>query len=97
MTVNLRRLGIVFALVLFCATSLLSPVFAQQSQGNLAQRHPTATAIVAGVGTTYALKRSARYKRLHGQHLNFAERHPYMSGMGVALVTHHMLKKSRKE
>jgi hypothetical protein len=92
MKLKSRQVGLALVLVLTLSCSLMSPLFAQ-TKPNFIHRHPTATALAAGAGTTYMLKRSAHYKRMHGQHLSFAERHPYMSGMGVAVVTHHVLKK----
>jgi hypothetical protein len=92
MRIFLRRSVLVFALIATLAISFVCPLRAQ-THPNFVHRHPTATAVAAGAGTTYLLKKSAKYKREHGGHLSLAERHPYISGMGAAVVTHHMLKK----
>ena len=95
MTVNLLRAAVCFALVLTMAFSLVMPLFAQNQ--DFAHKHPTMTAIAAGAGTTYMLKRSAKYKKEHGEKLNFADRHPYFAGTGVALITHHVLAKKHHQ
>jgi hypothetical protein len=92
MSIQLKRASIIFALIVTFAMSLAAPVFANPH--NFAERHPTMTAMAAGVGTTMYLKHRAAWKKAHGEKLNFAERHPYMSGMGVGIVAHHMLKKA---
>lgn len=79
------------------ALSLLAPAVSAQTgypahKPNIIQRHPTATGFAAGIATHSALKRSAAYKKAHGQRLNFAERHPTMSGFGVGAVTRHEIK-----
>ena len=96
MIVRFRRTILVIALMATLACSLVLPGYAQTKE-NFAHRHPTATGIAAGAGTTYLLKRSAKYKREHGERPNFAERHPYLSGVGVAVVTHHVLKKHKTD
>ena len=60
---------------------------------NWVQKHPTMTAVGAAVVTHHMLKKSAAYKKAHGQRLNFAERHPTLSAVGVGVVTHHIIKK----
>jgi flagellar motor component MotA len=92
MTTSVRRFGLILALLAVFVGALVTPVFAKPK--NFVQRHPTMTAMAAGVGTTMYLKHQAAWKRAHGEKLNFAERHPYMSGIGVAVVTHHIIKKS---
>ena len=59
---------------------------------NWIQRHPTLTAIGAGVATHHALKVAARNRKLHGQRLNWAQRHPTLSAIGVGAATHHVIK-----
>jgi hypothetical protein len=95
MKVQLRRIGLVLALAAILVGSIFAPLSAQNNP-NFVQRHPTASAIAAGAGTTYYLKHRAKWKKEHGEKLNFAERHPYLSGFGVAVVTHHMIKKTTK-
>jgi hypothetical protein len=60
---------------------------------NWVQRHPTLTAIGAGVVTHHALKVAAKNAKAHGKKLNWAERHPTLSAVGVGVVTHHEIKK----
>lgn len=60
---------------------------------NVIQRHPTATGAAAGVATHTMLKHSAANKKAHHQKLNFAEKHPTLSGLGVAIGTRHEIKK----
>ncbi|MBV9851121.1 MAG: hypothetical protein JO250_15745 [Armatimonadetes bacterium] len=73
--------------------ALALPAFAGHPK-NWVQRHPTLTAIGAGVATHHALKVSARNRKLHGQKLNWAQRHPTLSAIGVGAATHHVIKKS---
>jgi hypothetical protein len=61
---------------------------------NWAQRHPTLTAVGAGIATHHALKVAARRDKARGKKLNWAERHPTMSAIGVGAVTHHIIKKT---
>src|SRR5262249_15513570 len=60
---------------------------------NLVQKHPTLTAIGAGVATHQALKAAANNAKAHGKKLNWAERHPTLTAVGVGVVTHHEIKK----
>jgi hypothetical protein len=60
---------------------------------NWVQRHPTLTAIGAGLATHHALKVAARNAKLHGKRLNWAERHPTLSAVGVGAVTRHEIVK----
>src|SRR5579884_3158271 len=60
---------------------------------NWVQRHPTLTAIGAGVATHHALKVSAKNAKAHGKRLNWAQRHPTLSAIGVGAVTRHEIKK----
>lgn len=71
----------------------LTPVHSQNSVRNEIAKHPTATAVVAGVATTKMLERKARWDRAHGRRLSWAERHPRLSGVAVAIVAHHEIKK----
>jgi hypothetical protein len=96
MKVSLNRLLLTAIFIVSILSVFVMPLPAQ-TKPNFIHRHPTATAIAAGAGTTILLKRSAKYKREHGERLNLAEKHPYLSGMGVAVVTHHVLKKHKQE
>jgi len=60
---------------------------------NWVQRHPTLTAVGAGVVTHHALKVAAARDKARGKRLNWAERHPTLSAVGVGVVTHHVIKK----
>lgn len=60
---------------------------------NWVQRHPTLTAIGAGVATHHMLKVAAKNAKKHGKKLNWAERHPTLSAVGVGVVVHHEVKK----
>lgn len=91
---TLNRKG-AFALMSAGLTLLAPASFAQMApmhRPNVIQRHPTATGAVAGIATHTALKRSAAYKKAHGQRLNFAEKHPTLSGLGVGIGTRHVIK-----
>jgi hypothetical protein len=66
-------------------------------KGNVLQRHPTATGVVAGAATHHALKVSAKNKKAHHQKLNFAEKHPTITGIGTAIGAHHLAKHSKKK
>jgi hypothetical protein len=96
MLVYLRRSALIYLLIFSFACSLVAPLMAQSNE-SFAQKHATATAVVAGAGTTYLLKRSAKYKKEHGERLTLAEKHPYLSGFGVAIITHHVLNKKHHE
>ena len=92
----IRNRKALFALVPATLSLLAPAAFAQTGypahKPNIIQRHPTATGFAAGVATHSALKRSAAYKKAHGQRLNFAEKHPTLSGLGVGTVTRHEIK-----
>jgi hypothetical protein len=87
----------VAALSLGLAFSVPTVSFAQPAakthKKNWVQRHPTMTAIGAGVATHHALKVAARRDKARGKKLNWAERHPTMSAIGVGAATHHIIKK----
>ena len=91
---NVRRsMALVALTTAFAATGLgLGPVHANPMSNEVA-KHPTVTGIVAGVATTKALERKAAWDKAHGKKLNWAERHPRLSGVGVGLVTRHEIKK----
>jgi hypothetical protein len=78
-------------------TTALTGAFAAQQgvhKKNWIQRHPTLTAIGAGIATHHMLKVAAARDKAHGKKLNFAERHPTLSAIGVGVVTHHVIKKT---
>lgn len=77
----------------FAVPSMASTAPTTHHKKNWVQRHPTMTAIGAGIATRHALKVSAARKKARGQKLNWAERHPTMSGVGVGTVTRHEIKK----
>ncbi len=60
---------------------------------NIIQKHPYATGFVAGVATHHALKVMAARDKARGKKLNWAERHPTLSAIGVGAVTTHEIKK----
>ena len=60
---------------------------------NWVQRHPTLTAIGAGMATHHALKVAAKNAKRHHKKLNWAQRHPTLSAIGVGAATHHIIKK----
>ena len=80
-----------------CALALIQAPFAALAQKpNIAQRHPKATGVVAGVATHSALKRSAAAKkRAHGK-LSFAERHPTLTGIAAGVATTKVVKKTTR-
>jgi len=88
----------------FCALFLLGSVTVACPQAahaqtptvhrkNWIQRHPTLTAVGAGIATHHALKVAARNAKRHGKRLNWAERHPTLSAIGVGAVTRHEIVK----
>lgn len=83
-----------FALI--CAALTMSTAaFAQVThKKNWVQRHPTMTAIGAGVATHHYLKVKAQRDKMAGKKLNWAERHPTLSAIGVGVATHHIIKKT---
>jgi len=87
------RIAAVIAAASFVTATIGIPTasFARQ---NVAQKHPTASGVVAGAATHHMLKSSAKRKKASGQKLNFAEKHPTLSAIGVGMGTHHLLKKS---
>ena len=50
------------------------------------------TGIAAGMATHHALKVAARNRKMHGQKLDFAQRHPTMSAIGAGALTRHEIK-----
>jgi di/tricarboxylate transporter len=95
MKLNMRRsIAVVSSMAVLAANAfVLAPVQAQNKVSNEIAKHPTITGIAAGVATTKALEHKAAWNKAHGRKLNFAERHPRLTGVGVALVTRHEIKK----
>ena len=93
-----RVSGLALLVALTLITGFIRPqcAIAQHSMLDKASKHHKMVAAAAGVGTYAALKRSAARKKAQGRKLNFAERHPMMSGAAAGLVTNHMLKKHYK-
>lgn len=103
--VPIRRATTALAVFLLLAALWLTPALAPRACAathaiathrrhlNFVQRHPTLTAIGAGVVTHHALKVMAARDKARGKKLNFAERHPTLSAIGVGVVTHHEIKK----
>ncbi|HET6382151.1 MAG TPA: hypothetical protein VFJ58_02065 [Armatimonadota bacterium] len=56
------------------------------------QKHRTLASIGAGVAAYKAAKITGHNRKMHGKKLNLAQRHPIISGMVAAGVTHHVLK-----
>jgi hypothetical protein len=63
---------------------------------NFAQRHRTATSLAAGYAAYKIAKHTGNNRMANGGHKNFMQRHPVLTGVGAAMVTHHMIKKSMK-
>jgi hypothetical protein len=93
MKLNVRRSVAAVALLSGLASSGFGLTPANAGMKNEVAKHPTITGIVAGVATTKALERKAAWDKAHGKKLNWAERHPRLSGVGVGLVTRHEIKK----
>lgn len=55
-------------------------------------RHSTAASLAGGYAAYKAAKITARNRKAHGRRLNFAQRHPIMTGIAGAALTHHMIK-----
>jgi hypothetical protein len=97
-----NRLAILVATVLFAIPAIFAPavtrsVYAQPPaphHKNWVQRHPTITAIGAGIVTHHMLKVAAARDKARGKRLNWAERHPTLSAIGVGVATHHIIKKT---
>ena len=100
-TLRLRRnvaATVLASLLVFCGiVAGYAPAGAQTTAAhhhlNWVQRHPTMTAIGAGVATHHALKVMAARDKARGKRLNWAERHPTLSAVGVGVATHHIIKK----
>jgi hypothetical protein len=90
-------LSLVLAITMMAGLVRPQAAYAQHSMLDKAAKHHKAVGMATGVGTYAALKRSAARKKARGQKLNFAERHPMMSGAAAGLVTNHMLKKHYKK
>ena len=101
--VPIRRTTAALAAVLLFAGLTFAPAFtigahaatthAATHKKNWVQRHPTLTAVGAGVVTHHELKVAAKNAKLHGKKLNWAERHPTLTAIGVGAVTRHEIKK----
>lgn len=89
----LLLVGLMIAPALPARAQSHAAIVAHKRHLNWVQRHPTLTAIGAGVVTHHALKVAARNAKMHGKRLNWAERHPTLSAIGVGAVTHHEIKK----
>ncbi len=88
---GLLFIGVAFAPAV-STRALAAPTITHHKK-NWVQRHPTLTAIGAGVATHHALKVAAKNAKAHGKKLNWAERHPTLSAVGVGVVVHHEIKK----
>ncbi|MDQ2731930.1 MAG: hypothetical protein M3Y56_09745 [Armatimonadota bacterium] len=88
------RLAFALALALLVPFSMAAPSASARihHSGNIFQRHRTASSLGAGYLAFHAARTTARNRRNSGQHLNFAQRHPYMTAGAVAIGTHHFLK-----
>jgi hypothetical protein len=90
-------LSLLLALTMIAGMVRPQAANAQNSALDKAAKHHKMVGAAAGVGAYAALKKSAARKKAAGKKLNFAERHPMMSGAAAGLVTNHMLKKHYKK
>jgi hypothetical protein len=70
---------------------------AQNRAVQFAQRHKTATSLGAGYAAYKAAKVTGQHREMAGGHKNFAQRHPFVTGVAAAAVTHHMISKSQHQ
>ena len=61
------------------------------------QKHRHLTSMAAGVAAYKAAKVTGKNRAMHGKKKNFAQRHPFMTGIGAAAATNHVIKKSEKK
>lgn len=77
--------------------NLLPATAAAKAHKNLMQKHPVATAVVAGIAAHHMAKNGARGRAAAGKKPNLAERHPMATGIVAGLAAHHMAKKGAKK
>lgn len=88
------RLAIALALALLVPFCMAVPSASARHHhtGNIFQRHRTASSLGAGYLAFHAARHTGHNRQMAGRHMNFAQRHPYISAGAAALVTHHMLR-----
>ncbi len=93
---SLLKVVLTFALAtLFGLTSLIAATgmaYAAPVQQKV-KSHAVRNGMVAGVAAYAVAKKTGKNRKLHGQKLNFAQRHPIISGMAAYGVAHHYSKK----
>ena len=88
----MKRISIIAAAIATTSTTF-GAVLVSHAQTGVLHRHPTASAVVAGVAAHHAAKKGAQGRAASGKKPNFAERHPVLSGVAAGAATHHILKK----
>jgi hypothetical protein len=87
-------LALVFSIGLLSAPIAQHAAIAQSSHRSWAHKHKTLTSVAAGVAAYKAAKITGNNRAAMGGRKNFMQRHPVLTGMGAAMATHHMLKKT---
>lgn len=77
--------------------SLPVGVMAQTTQKkNIAQRHPNATGVVAGIAAYKIAKKTGKNRAAQGGKRNFAQRHPVLTGLAAGWAARKAAKSTGK-
>ena len=58
-----------------------------------ARKHSTAASLAAGYVAYKVAKNTGRNRAMMGEKKNWAQRHPVVTGVAAAVITHHMLRR----
>lgn len=89
-----RTMGVALMTALSIGLGNILPMTANAGQTTTHHHHATAKAAAAGVGAYALAKHTGHNRAKKGQKLNFAQRHPVLSGIAAGAVVHHYAKGS---
>lgn len=85
-----------FALGSVGTGSVLAQSEGHKDKKSFVRRHPNATSAAAGYAAYKLSKSTGKKRQQSGRKRNFMQKHPVLTGVGAAAVTHHHLKKKPK-
>lgn len=89
---GIQKIALTFGAV-FAMGGVLPLAASAQTHHSFLHRHSKAAGAVGGYAAYRAAKRTGSSRMASGRHRNFMQRHPVMTGVGAAALTHHFAKK----
>ena len=79
-------------LVFVLALMVVAAPMAAHAKLGLLHRHKTLASLGAGYAAYKIAHHTGKNRTASGGHRNFMQRHPVLTGLGAAAMTHHVLK-----